>query len=128
MAKWRSFTRKLATAWRSIRSFWSSREPHVSADALPEDWKSVRLVIQGRVQGVSYRYWAVTEATARGLDGWVRNRRDGSVEAFVSGPAVAVDEMIETCRQGPRAARVTEIDVRAEATRAERGFRQLPTL
>jgi acylphosphatase len=54
---------------------------------LPEGWKSVRLTIRGRVQGVSYRYWTVTEATARGLHGWVRNRRDGSVEAFVSGLA-----------------------------------------
>jgi len=99
----------------------------MSAEALPEGWKSVRLMIQGRVQGVSYRYWTVTEATARGLDGWVRNRRDGNVEAFVSGPAAAVDEMIEACREGPRAARVMEIDIHGENTRAERGFRQLPT-
>src|SRR5690349_10515618 len=131
MAKWRSFTRSLATAWRSIRSSWSSRERqsrvHMSAEALPDGWKSVRLIIQGRVQGVSYRYWTVTEATGRGLDGWVRNRRDGSVEAFISGPASAVDEMIEACRRGPRSARVTQLDVTDETTRAEPGFRQLPT-
>ncbi len=99
----------------------------MSAEALPEGWKSVRLIIKGRVQGVSYRYWTVTEATARGLDGWVRNRRDGSVEAFVSGPAAAVEEMIEACRRGPRAARVTDIDVLEETTRAAQGFQQLPT-
>jgi acylphosphatase len=79
------------------------------------------------VQGVSYRYWTVTEATARGLDGWVRNRRDGNVEGLFSGPSAAVDEMIAACRQGPRAARVTDIEVREETARAERGFRQLPT-
>jgi acylphosphatase len=94
---------------------------------LPEGWKSVRLTIRGRVQGVSYRYWTVTEATARGLHGWVRNRRDGSVEAFVSGLAATVDEMIEACRQGPRAARVTDIDIQEQTTRAETGFEQRPT-
>jgi acylphosphatase len=99
----------------------------MSAEPLPEGWKSVRLIIQGRVQGVSYRYWTVTEATARGLDGWVRNRRDGNVEVFVTGPAATVDEMIEACRQGPRASRVTDIEIHNETTRAERGFRQLPT-
>jgi acylphosphatase len=99
----------------------------MSADTLPEGWRSVRLVITGRVQGVSYRYWTVTEATARGVDGWVRNRRDGSVEAFISGPAATVDEMIAACRQGPRAARVTDIAITEETTRAARGFQQLPT-
>jgi acylphosphatase len=99
----------------------------MSAAALPEGWKSVRVMIRGRVQGVSYRFWTVTEATARGLDGWVRNRRDGSVETFVSGPAATVDAMIEACRQGPRAARVTAIEITEEAARAETGFAQLPT-
>ena len=84
-------------------------------------------MIRGRVQGVSYRYWTVAEASARNLDGWVRNRRDGSVEAFISGPVSTVDEMIEVCRQGPRAARVADIEIKEETTRAERGFQQLPT-
>ena len=100
----------------------------MSGDPLPEGWKSVRLVIKGRVQGVSYRYWTVTEATARGLDGWVRNRRDGSVEAVIAGPAQAVDAMIAACREGPPAARVTDVDITAESSRPERGFRQLPTV
>ena len=100
----------------------------MSAEALPDGWKSVRLIIQGRVQGVSYRYWTVSEASARSLDGWVRNRRDGNVEAFISGPAATVDEMIEACRIGPRAARVTNIEIHDENTRAAKGFEQLPTL
>ncbi len=62
-------------------------------------------MIGGRVQGVSYRWWTVGEATQRGLNGFVRNRRDGSVEALVSGPVEDVDAMIEACRQGPPAAR-----------------------
>ena len=95
---------------------------------LPAGWKTVRLRISGRVQGVSYRYWTVGEATQRGLNGWVRNRRDGSVEALVSGPIGAVDDLIEACRRGPSAARVTDIEIGAEETMpVENSFRQLPT-
>jgi acylphosphatase len=99
----------------------------MSGAPLPDGWKSVRLIIQGRVQGVSYRYWTVNEATERGLDGWVRNRRDGSVEALVCGLATAVDGMIEACRVGPPAARVTDIELVVVEDRAEPGFRQIPT-
>jgi acylphosphatase len=95
---------------------------------LPAGWKTVRLKIGGRVQGVSYRWWTVGEATRRGLNGWVRNRRDGSVEALVSGPIAAVEDLIEACRQGPSAARVTDIEISDEPNApAESGFRQLPT-
>src|SRR4051794_11165064 len=124
MARWRSFTPRLATAWRSIRSSSSSRK----VTALPDGWKTVRLVISGRVQGVSYRWWTVGEATKRGLNGWVRNRRDGSVEALVSGPAAEVDALIEACRQGPAAARVTNIEVIAEDGAVSSGFEQRSTV
>jgi acylphosphatase len=96
--------------------------------ALPDGWKTVRLVISGRVQGVSYRWWTVGEATKRGLNGWVRNRRDGSVEALVSGPAAEVDALIEACRQGPAAARVTNIEVTAEDGAVSSGFEQRSTV
>ena len=96
--------------------------------ALPEGWKTVRLVISGRVQGVSYRWWTVGEATQRGLNGWVRNRRDGSVEVLVSGPITEVDDLIEACRQGPAAARVMDIEITPEEGGADSGFRQLPTV
>jgi acylphosphatase len=95
--------------------------------SLPEGWKTVRLKISGRVQGVSYRWWTVGEATQRGLNGWVRNRRDGSVEALVSGPANQVDDLIEVCRQGPPAARVTDIEITAEDGAVAGGFEQRPT-
>jgi acylphosphatase len=68
------------------------------------------VIIRGRVQGVGFRYWTEQEALARGLEGFVRNRRDGSVEAAFSGPVKVVDEMVEACRQGPRGATVTEVD------------------
>jgi acylphosphatase len=66
----------------------------------------VRVTIRGRVQGVGYRYWLEQQAIARGLEGWVRNRRDGSVEALFAGPADAVSAMIASCRRGPGSARV----------------------
>ena len=64
------------------------------------------VTIRGRVQGVGYRYFVEHEARARGLEGWVRNRRDGSVEALFSGPAEAVAAMIAACCRGPSSARV----------------------
>jgi acylphosphatase len=96
--------------------------------ALPDGWKTVRLVISGRVQGVSYRWWTVGEATKRGVNGWVRNRRDGNVEALVSGPAAQVDDLIEACRQGPPAARVNDIEVIPEEGALTNGFEQRPTV
>lgn len=67
--------------------------------------------VHGRVQGVAYRAWTVYQATDRGLDGWVRNRMDGTVEAVFAGLSSEVDRMIEACRDGPPAARVTHIEV-----------------
>jgi acylphosphatase len=64
------------------------------------------VTISGRVQGVGYRYFVEHEARSRDLEGWVRNRRDGSVEAVFAGPAGAVATMITACRRGPSSARV----------------------
>ena len=89
--------------------------------------KQLRIV--GRVQGVGFRYALQREALARGLAGWVRNRRDGSVEAVLQGDAAAVDAVAAWARRGPPAARVERMDVLpAEAPeRAYRGFEQRPT-
>jgi acylphosphatase len=88
---------------------------------------SVNVRLRGRVQGVWYRGWTVEEAARRGLRGWVRNRRDGSVEAVLCGPATAVDDMIEAMRSGPPAARVDSVERSATETFAGRGFVSLPT-
>ena len=85
----------------------------------------VRVNIRGRVQGVWFRGWTVREATRLGLDGWVRNLADGSVDALFSGGERAVREMIELCRQGPPHARVTEIEERPFEGEVEPGFRQV---
>ena len=71
------------------------------------------VVIRGRVQGVGFRAWTEYTALARGLEGWVRNRRDGSVEAVFAGSNEAVAAMVEACRRGPRGARVEAFDQRA---------------
>jgi acylphosphatase len=64
------------------------------------------MIVHGRVQGIGYRAFIEHEALRRGIEGWVRNRRDGSVEAVFAGPPEKVDAMIEACRRGPYAARV----------------------
>lgn len=73
--------------------------------------KIVRLVIFGRVQGVGFRYFVEGEAEVSGLEGWVRNRRDGAVEAVIAGEGALVDSMIEALRRGPPVSRVDKIDV-----------------
>ena len=66
----------------------------------------VRVVIRGRVQGVGFRAWVESMALQQGLEGWVRNLRDGAVEAVFCGPSDKVAMMLIACRQGPPAARV----------------------
>ncbi|HET6183564.1 MAG TPA: acylphosphatase [Acetobacteraceae bacterium] len=68
-----------------------------------------RVVIKGAVQGVGFRDWMVARARLLGVDGWVRNRPDGAVEAVIAGDADAVEELLRACRRGPPAARVTSI-------------------
>jgi acylphosphatase len=89
--------------------------------------KTVTVRIEGRVQGVYYRAW--TEQTARrlNLDGWVRNRRDGSVEAVFSGPEAQVDEMLRRCAEGPPDAKVTSVTVTDDGGAPPSGFSVLPT-
>lgn len=69
------------------------------------------LIIHGKVQGVYYRASAQAEGQRLNLHGWARNRRDGTVEALVSGPEQAVEEFIAWARNGPPAARVDRIDI-----------------
>ena len=69
-----------------------------------------QVTIRGRVQGVGYRYWVEHQAVAHALEGWVRNRRDGSVEALFSGPDEVVSNMVAACRRGPSSARVDAVD------------------
>lgn len=90
--------------------------------------RTVRLRIEGRVQGVGYRVFVERNAIALGLDGWVRNRRDGGVEAVVAGPSGAVDELITRCRAGPPASRVDRVEVLPEDEAVAPGFTVRPTV
>jgi acylphosphatase len=96
--------------------------------------KAVRVVIRGRVQGVGYRAWVERQAITLGLQGWVRNRRDGSVEAAFEGEASIVANMVASCRRGPASARVDDVveeAANADALvlrRAGEGFSVLPTI
>jgi acylphosphatase len=91
------------------------------------------VMIRGRVQRVGYRAWTEYTALARGLEGWVRNRADGAVEAVFAGPATTVEAMIEACRHGPPKAHVDVIEQREGTTddiarrRPGESFSVLPT-
>ena len=88
----------------------------------------IRVVIRGRVQGVWYRGWTADRAEELGLSGWVRNRRDGSVEALFAGDETVVRQMIEDCRAGPAAARVQDIEEFPASGPAPAGFEQRGTV
>ena len=93
-----------------------------------------QVTIAGRVQGVGYRAWVEHRAVAHNLEGWVRNRRDGSVEALFAGPADIVSDMIAVCRRGPSSARVDAVQDEPgnpdalKLRRAGERFSVLPTI
>jgi acylphosphatase len=93
-----------------------------------------QVTVRGRVQGVGFRYWVEQQAMAHGLEGWVRNRRDGSVEALFAGPEDVVSNMVAACRRGPSSARVDAVQQEPSHAdglnlrRAGERFSVLPTL
>ena len=87
----------------------------------PHDIK--RLTIRGVVQKIGFRVWTERKALRLGLDGWVRNRLDGSVEVLVAGPPPAIAELIEQCRSGPPLARVDSVAIE-EASELDLGRRR----
>ena len=85
------------------------------------------VVVRGRVQGVGFRMFVEDTAERLRLEGWVRNRRDGSVEILVSGPEAAVTELIRRCHEGPPAAQVARIEEMETDETPPKGFAQRPT-
>ena len=80
------------------------------------------MIVSGRVQGVGFRYLLAGRAEARHVAGWVRNRRDGSVEAVFEGASDAVDALVDWCSAGPRGARVDRVEVYDEEPSGVRDF------
>ena len=78
---------------------------------MSDDFTTMNIRIEGDVQGCGFREFAVREANARKLKGWVRNRSDGSLEAVASGPTKEVEAFIAVCMQGPRGSRVTALNL-----------------
>ena len=93
-----------------------------------------QVTIRGRVQGVGYRAWVEYQARGHGLEGWVRNRREGSVEALFAGPSAVVADMVSSCRRGPASARVVAVEEEATSPdalglrHAGERFSVLPTI
>ena len=92
------------------------------------DITSLRLRIEGFVQAVGYRNFAIEEARQLSRDGWIRNRSDGTVEALVSGPTKAVEAFVAACSRGPAGARVKCIDLHNAEPPDEKGFHRRPSL
>ncbi|MBU6471453.1 MAG: acylphosphatase [Alphaproteobacteria bacterium] len=90
-----------------------------------DDLTSLRLKIEGYVQAVGYRHFAISEAKRLGLDGWVRNLADGTVEALASGPTKAVEAFVAACMRGPTGARVTNVELHRAEPPAEKGFHRV---
>lgn len=87
--------------------------------------KTLRL--SGRVQNVGFRDWMAARARRLGLAGWVRNRRDGTLEALIAGDAPAVEELLRACRRGPPGAEVRDITEDFAEPPAEAGFFKRPS-
>ncbi len=87
-----------------------------------------RIRVFGRVQGVCYRDWTVARATALGLDGWVRNRLDGTVEILAKGEAAQVESLVTACHDGPAAAQIERVEVEETPGIVAAGFGRKPTV
>ena len=89
--------------------------------------RTAHIRVEGRVQGVGYRAFVEMHASTLNLSGWVRNRRDGSVEAVLQGPTTMVEDMLALCRAGPPGARVDRVEIKGERVGALQGFAVRPT-
>ena len=94
---------------------------------MPQSFRTVKVAVTGRVQGVWFRAWTCQQAESLGLNGWVRNRRDGGVEAVLSGPHSKVDAMLDLLWKGPPAANVTSVQSEELDNPPESGFHQRST-
>lgn len=90
--------------------------------------KAVKVIVSGKVQGVGFRSFLSTLAEKIGVNGWVRNRTNGTVEAMFQGEEAFVDAMLRKCKEGPPRARILRMDVEEAKDIVDKGFKQLPTV
>jgi acylphosphatase len=100
----------------------------MSSSSNDEEQTHLRLRIEGFVQAVGYRNYVIAEATRLGLDGWIRNRSDGTVEALVSGPNSAVEILVGFCMKGPPGSTVKNVELHKAEAPEEKGFKRRPLL
>ena len=93
-----------------------------------DDLTHLRMRVTGFVQAVGYRNFAIDEARRLGLDGWIRNRADGTVEALISGPTKPVEELIGLMAKGPPGSRVANFELHKAEPPAEKGFHRRPSI
>ncbi len=87
-----------------------------------DETTSLRLRIEGYVQAVGYRNFVIGEANKLGLNGWIRNRSNGTVEAVASGPTKAVEALVQACMRGPEGSRVENVELAKADPPTEQGF------
>ncbi len=95
---------------------------------MSDDLTSLRLRIEGYVQAVGFRNYAIVEARRIGLDGWVRNRADGTVETLVSGDTKDVERFVAAMMRGPDGSKVANVELHKAEPPAEKGFRRRPSV
>jgi acylphosphatase len=93
-----------------------------------DDITPLRLRIEGFVQAVGYRNFVIAEARRLGLDGWIRNRSDGTVEALVSGETKTVETFVEACMRGPAGSQVKNVELHKAEPPDEKGFHRRPSI
>lgn len=89
-----------------------------------DDITTLKVRVEGFVQGVGFRDFLTMAGQQNKLDGWVRNLSDGAVEALVSGPTKAVEAFVSAATRGPQGARVTAVDLDVWEVPSEKGFRR----
>ncbi len=93
-----------------------------------EEKTALRFRIEGFVQAVGYRNFAIDEARRLGLNGWIRNRSDGTVEVLASGETKKIEAFAQACMRGPRGARVTSVEMHDAEAPSDEGFYRRPSV
>lgn len=95
---------------------------------MSDDITTLRLRIEGFVQSVGFRHFAIEEARKLGLDGWIRNCADGTVEALASGDNAAVEKFVAACMRGPSGARIANVELHKAEPPTDKGFHRVPSV